>query len=329
MALPPATTYGPDLLGGDFRSTSLPLRPDARGAQDLEATLVRLGDPTHRRAVLYVHGFSDYFFQAEHARRIAEGGALDFYALDLRRYGRSLRPGHLPGDVRDLAEYDEELLAALAVIRAEGHEQVVLLGHSTGGLVTSLFVQRNAGAVDALVLNSPWFDVNDTALRRLTSTPLAAAVSSRAPERVVASLGSDYGRSIHASTGGAWDFDLTLKPVEGFPVRAGWLLAIRRAHHEVARGLRLDLPVLLCTSSRSGGVAGRRPSPAELRSTDTVLDVRHMWRVVPHLARDVTLRTVPGGLHDLALSAPRPRAEYEDTVLRWIASRLDDGPGTT
>ena len=54
------------------------------------STIVRLRArrPSHR-AYLYVHGFNDYFFQAEMGRQFADSG-YNFYAVDLRRYGRSL-----------------------------------------------------------------------------------------------------------------------------------------------------------------------------------------------------------------------------------------------
>ena len=37
-----------------------------------------------------------------------------FFALDLRKYGRSLRAGQTPGYVTDLATYDADIEAALA-----------------------------------------------------------------------------------------------------------------------------------------------------------------------------------------------------------------------
>lgn len=312
------TTYEPDVLGGEFVARTIPLADDGG---DTVATLVRCGDPVHERAVLYLHGFSDYFFQAEHARTMAAGG-VDFYALDLRRYGRSIRPHQVPALVRDVAEYDEEILAALAIIRAEGHREVVLLGHSTGGLIATLFVHHHPRAVNLLVLNSPWYDINDTPLKRSISGPLAAVASWRDPDAVISRLSRSYTASIHASTGGEWTFDLDWKPLDGFPVRASWLSAIRRAQRRVAEGLDLRVPVLMCTSSRSGGAGGTRLTPAQLRSTDAVLDVRHMWAAVGRLGPDITLRTVPGGLHDLALSPPDVRADYTHAVLDWIDRRL-------
>lgn len=311
--------YRPDVLGGDFVARTLTLADGLDG--ELVATLVRLAEPGHTTAVLYVHGFSDYFFQAEHAQAWNDAG-YDFYALDLRRYGRSLRPHHSPGDVGDLQEYDEELSSALALVRAEGHDAVVLLAHSTGGLIASLYADRHPGSIDALVLNSPWFDLNEAPLRKLGSTPVARVLARRDPARAMAALGDAYGSSIHTSRGGAWDFDLAWKPLLGFPVRAGWLLAIRRGQRRLAQGLDIQVPILVCTSTRSGGTAGRTPTPAQLRSTDTVLDVRHMWRFAPSLGPDVTVRTIPGGLHDLALSTSSAREDYLQTVLAWLARRL-------
>src|SRR5262245_425016 len=115
----------------------IPLDPDDEG--EVLATLVRRrsdGGPSNR-AVLYVHGFTDYFFQTHLADFYAARG-WDFYALDLRKYGRSLRPHQTPNFVRDIAEYYPELDAAAEQIRADGHDTLLVNAHSTGGLVTAL-----------------------------------------------------------------------------------------------------------------------------------------------------------------------------------------------
>ena len=80
------------------------------------------GPPPHRRAggaraVLHVHGFADYFFQTGLAEWWDARG-YDFYAVDLRKYGRSWLPHQTPTYVDDLATYAEDLDAALAVITA-------------------------------------------------------------------------------------------------------------------------------------------------------------------------------------------------------------------
>ena len=127
----------PDILPGFSRET-IELPPDYEG--QVVATLVsrkRLA-PTEK-AVLYVHGYVDYFFNTELAERYNAHG-LDFYAIDLRKYGRSLLPHQSPNFALSLEEYFEELDAAIDRIRnRDGHSFVLLNGHSTGGLTGSLY----------------------------------------------------------------------------------------------------------------------------------------------------------------------------------------------
>ena len=126
-----------DVLGAPYTARTLPLRPDDEGA--VVATLVsrRAARPTNR-AVLHVHGFADYFFQTVAADWWVERG-YDFYALDLRKYGRSWLPHQTPTYVADVTTYYEDLDAALAVVASE-HDHVVMSAHSTGGLTVPLWM---------------------------------------------------------------------------------------------------------------------------------------------------------------------------------------------
>ncbi|PYI38975.1 alpha/beta hydrolase [Arthrobacter psychrolactophilus] len=123
------TSWQPDVLGSNFEQLTLELPADSL------ATLVRyVGDtPTWPASslsgadILYVHGWSDYFFQHELAEFWHRAGA-NFYALDLHNYGRSLRPGLVPGQVASLTEYDADIAAALVAIgRAEVTEETMPL----------------------------------------------------------------------------------------------------------------------------------------------------------------------------------------------------------
>ena len=127
-----------------------------------------------------------------------------------------------------------------------------------GGLVTSLWAdaRRGEGLVDALVLNSPWLDLRGSWFERTVFTRVLDVVGTVAPNVVVGKLGPHYGRALHESTGGEWAYDLAWKPFDGFPARAGFARAIRRGHARVARGLDIDVPVLVLASDAIG--SGRR-----------------------------------------------------------------------
>ena len=77
-----------DVLGAPYTCRTIPLRDDDEGAVTATLVACRSDRPTNA-AVLYVHGFVDYFFQT-HLADFFLGAGLDFYALDLRKYGRSM-----------------------------------------------------------------------------------------------------------------------------------------------------------------------------------------------------------------------------------------------
>ncbi|MEV4709688.1 alpha/beta hydrolase [Actinoplanes sp. NPDC049316] len=306
-----------DVLGPPYERHTIDLGTDDEGA--VIATLVRRrADTPSRRAVLYVHGFVDYFFQTHLADFFVERG-WDFYALDLRKYGRSLLPHQTPNFARSLTEYFPELDEAARIIRVEdGHDQMLVAGHSTGGLITSLWshARRDRGIVDGLFLNSPFFDFNVPWVLRRPLMSVVGRTSGRNPYRVLpmSTLGL-YGQSLHSEHRGEWSYELKWKPVLGFPVRTGWLEAIRRGQARLRAGLAIDAPVLVACSTRT--FRGRGWSE-DARVTDTVLDVEHIVRWAPRLGPRVTIARFDGGMHDLTLSGREVRDEVFRELGRWV-----------
>jgi alpha-beta hydrolase superfamily lysophospholipase len=310
-----------DVLGPPYERHTIDLGTDDEGP--VVATLVRRRAATpSRRAVLYVHGFVDYFFQTHLADFFVERG-WDFYALDLRKYGRSLLEHQTPNFCRSLTDYYPELDESARIIReVDGHDQLLVAGHSTGGLITSLWShsRQGQGIIDGLFLNSPFFDFNVPWLMRRPVMAALIAASRKRPYRILptASLGL-YGESIHSEHRGEWTYDLTWKPLLGFPVRTGWLEAIRRGQRRLRAGLGIDAPVLVACSTRT--FRGRAWAE-DVRLTDAVLDVDHIVRWAPRLGPRVTIARFDGGIHDLTLSGKDVRAEVFSELGRWVDAFL-------
>jgi alpha-beta hydrolase superfamily lysophospholipase len=310
-----------DILGAPYKRRTIDLGTDDEGP--VVATLVsRPAEVQTGRAVLYVHGFVDYFFQSHLADFYVERG-FDFYALDLRKYGRSLLPHQTPNFVRSISEYFPELDEAARIIREQdGHRQLLVNAHSTGGLITPLWAHRvrDAGIVDGLFLNSPFFEFNISPLLRRTAGPAYSALARWRPYATVRnSVSLAYGHSIHSTHHGEWTYDLAWKPLESFPVRAAWLAAIRSAHARLQAGLEIPAPVLVACSTES--YRGTSWSEAAMRA-DAVLDVEHIAQYASRLGRHVTIVRVDGGLHDLTLSAPLVREKVFQELDRWIGAYL-------
>ncbi|CAN0234057.1 unnamed protein product, partial [Chrysoparadoxa australica] len=78
----------------DFTKQTLEFPDDYEGK--VIATLIRSNENIKgRKSILYIHGFNDYFFHPH----LAEGfhnNDYNFFALELRKYGRSLLPHQHP-----------------------------------------------------------------------------------------------------------------------------------------------------------------------------------------------------------------------------------------
>jgi alpha-beta hydrolase superfamily lysophospholipase len=322
------TTWSPDFLEG-YETTELPL-PDAEPASgesadvDLVATLIRKSGPRiGLRAALYLHGWNDYFFQTHLADYMSDLG-YDFYALDLRRYGRSLRPGQLRGFITNLDDYSLELDAAADLIGID-HDRLLLIGHSTGGLVAALWAAHNSDRLEGLILNSPWLDMQGSALVRAVGAPVVDRLGSRAPTSIIRLPDQGFNaRSMHISLGGEWDYDLALKSTPGPPIRTGWLRAILLGHQKVAAGLGIGVPILVLASTTSD--FSRRWHEG-LRAVDSVLDVEQIAARAVRLGPHVTVVRIPEGLHDLTLSAPHVREHALDEIGRFVEAYVKPGIG--
>ena len=314
MAHPVEHELQPDVLGEPYRAETIELPDDDEGA--VVATLVsRRADAATGRAVLHVHGFADYFFQTPVADYWVARG-YDFYALDLRKYGRSLRPHQTPNFVTDLTHYYAELDEAFRrITQRDDHAQVVVSAHSTGGLVTPLWVHDHEVPVAGMVLNSPFLDLHGNLFMRTAATKAIDQVGARRPYLTIPrDVSGFYAMSLHQDHHGEWPFDLAWKPLESWPVYAGWLRAVRRGHARVHRGLDLTVPVLVLTSGATGHP---RAYDETCSSTDIVLDVLQIRKWAPKLSGHVTLVKIPGAIHDVTMSRREVRDHAFAEITAW------------
>lgn len=332
MSTPPDPhDWIPDVLGDEFEQLTLPLGSDDEG--EVVATLVRalpartlgqrlFGDrrPLADADVLYVHGWSDYFFQKRLARFWTARGAR-FFALDLRKYGRSLRPHQTPGYIADLGEYDADIAAALAAMQAGSGavgRRLVVLGHSTGGLILSLWAARNPGVASAVILNSPWLEFQLSRFTRETITPLVGLRAKRRPlDRAPQVDLGFYTRAQEevADPADPVDVNLDWRPAQTMPVHAGWLHAILAGHAAIAAGISITAPVCVLLSARSAVPTAWSDA---LTRADSVLVVDDIARAALKLGSSVTIERIDGALHDVFLSRHEAREDAYARLGYWV-----------
>jgi alpha-beta hydrolase superfamily lysophospholipase len=295
------------------------MKPDREG--DVFCTLVCAGyTPEYDRNVLYVHGFNDYFFQTEMAEQFRHNG-YNFYALDLRKCGRSIRPWQTPCDMYDVADYYEDIDAAIAQIKKETKGRLILAGHSMGGLILSMYLHDRPGnSVEALILNSPFLELNIKGYVKKAGLPVISILGKFFPDmRLKKGISLNYGYSISKKRYGEWEYDENWKPVAVPEVTVSWLRAIYKAQCRLRKGLNINCPILVMRSDKS--VKGKLWSD-EFRNADAVLNVEHIRKYAPLLGENVTEIVIDNGLHDLFLSAYNVRTNAYKSMFEWVGKRV-------
>jgi alpha-beta hydrolase superfamily lysophospholipase len=246
----------------------------------------------------------------------------------MQKCGRSRRDGQTPHFITDLALYDAELEHALSAISEQAHTKVLVYGHSSGGLIVPLWLdrlrQRNPAAharVRGLVLNSPFLDLHGPVVVRLSVTSALIAGLSRMRSKGVIRTPTEggYGTTLHRDYHGEFDYNLQWKPVGGFPITFGWLHAVRRGQTRLHRGLDVGVPNLILRSDHN---VRETSDPASMQCGDAVLDVVQIARWAGCIGNRTTIVPVADAKHDVFLSVTQPRQMAYRELDRWLDDYL-------
>jgi len=313
--------YTEDVLQNGFEQTVINQKVDYEGLVTI--TLIRkLSLTNSTKAILYIHGFNDYFFQEIVAEEFLKKG-FHFYALDLRKYGRSILQNQKPNNVRDLSEYYEDIDQALAIIKDEGNKRVVLYGHSTGGLIISLYSanRKESSLFDVLICNSPFYDFNVPWIQKKTIIPLLSFLGRLKPNMdLPIGFSKFYGKSLHKSDYGEWDYNLQWKPHMAPSINAGWINAIHQGHLQIAKGISVNKPILILHSSRSVYLS---KWSEEMFDGDAILNVKDISEKSKRIeSSSKKIVGFKGGMHDLVLSRKTVRNVVFETIFEWLSKQL-------
>lgn len=314
------TLWHTDILGDGYEARTVNLNEAFDGPAVCTVIRKKAKNPSHK-GVLYVHGFNDYFFQRELGDRFVDSG-YNFYAVDLRRYGRSLRGWQYPFNVRKMDEYFEDIDSALNAARRDGNIDISLCGHSTGGLTVALFAAERGArcGVRRVVTDSPFLDWNFSALYRKVLIPAVSLWGAVSPNTKINQGNCDaYAESLLKQYHGEWEYDTDWKMVYSPPVTASWIRAISRGQKRLMKHAEhITVPVLVMHSSRGLDACSWSE---ECQYADVVLNPAMLKKRGAKLGRNPVVATIDSGMHDLILSAPSVRSAAYDTIFRFIRSR--------
>ncbi|WP_168195058.1 alpha/beta hydrolase [Corynebacterium sp. sy039] len=278
--------------------------------------------PATTTAMLWVHGLTDYFFHEHIAQFFATHGYA-FYALDLRKCGRSYRPGQKWHHTNDIEQYFEELTLAAHIILSK-HDFLIPIAHSTGGLIVVLwldYLRRSHPLmhkhIRGAILNSPWLDMIIPAIASAPLKPLLSVSGKYFPDIALPSSSNhSYGQSLHISAQGEWNYDLTYKPMGGHKKYLDWLRSIMLGQQRIhRRKVDCGVPVLTLCSTQS---YFPRAFDAQCTRSDVILNVAQIQKWAKVLSTHTRVAPIAGAVHDVFLSKEYARTEALRISLQWL-----------
>ncbi|CAF1339481.1 unnamed protein product [Adineta steineri] len=312
----------------DYETTIFTLKPDKLGPN--KATLLHARTTNNKnqhfyKAILYLHGYIDYYFHDHVCIRFLEHG-YDFYALDMRKCGRSIISPEQDKYIHyctDLHEYDEEITLAIEHIIKEAKDKerkILLFGHSTGGLIATLYASSGLRHtdIDAVILNSPYLTAMKTTF--VETALLSILMKLRKSQNIDAGW---YGKSIHVSDRGEWNFDLNKIPIDKFPLHGTFLYAVHTIQEDLEKKrISISCPVLFMCSNRS--VKADKTWRDEYAEADIILDVKTMKAMAATIGSQVTIYEIENAKHDIFLSKQAVREQAFDLMFQWLRHLEDN-----
>ncbi len=294
-------------------SEVIPLKDDYEG--EVSAAVERTVLPESDTAVLYIHGYMDYFFQHHLASYFIDQG-ISFYAVELRKYGSSIKPHQHENFFKDITEYDEELSIVLNKIKQDGHSKIIVNGHSTGGLIATYYALHGEykHLISGMILNSPFLEFNIPKVLKHV-LPFIAPFGRMLPYFKFTRLPPFYIQSLHKNYKGRWDFSLKYKPIPSFVTYLGWVRGVWLAQKDVQKRTIENIPCVIFHSDKS--CFANTWDDCMLRS-DAVLNVADIAFFGRKIYPNADIVEIKNAMHDIVLSSDEVIDDYFTQISKWL-----------
>jgi pimeloyl-ACP methyl ester carboxylesterase len=253
----------------------------------------------NKKALIWIPGRNDYFYHYHISEKIR---FLDIYSIDLRNCGESIEEGCIPHYCNNLEEYFEELdLLYDDLINKKNYEEIILYGHSTGGLVSILYYEYNKknknNKIDKLILNSPFLYLKLDCLSNIILNYIIYYISDYIPSLNLSKLNQINKYTTYVKN--IMKIDIKKKSNLEIPVMTDWITSIIYNQYRIQNNkINIeDIPILFISSDRSVNDLNKEIG-------DSVLDIVKMNEIGKKLSdkNNIIFKKIKNGLHDVLIS---------------------------
>ena len=278
-------------------------------------------NPERGKTVTFVHGFGEFFGKYHEVMHLFYQAGYSVFFLELRGFGRSQRLVSDPDliHVNSFNEYLDDVFAfqyqiVQPLIRGDVH---ILFGHSMGGCISTLFLERYPKFFDKAILSSPMleldFRTSDWKLQALSMISTAPNLNAKpSPSFRPFNPKPDFAHSSCASEPRyMYQFSQRLASDKYHTSGSsyGWTRAAYAAMQEaIAYAGDIRIPLLI------------------LQAENDHLVLPGGQRQVAQRARNAAIMKIPGSKHEIFNATTEARELYWQVIFTFLETPVSEIP---
>ena len=246
----------------------------------------------NKNALIWIHGFNDVYYQYNHGEYFLEKG-YDIYAITLRRYYNNYYKFYS----NNLDEFIEDIDNNIKYVLANNYNNIVLYGHSFGGLLSVLYFKKGLyrSLINKLILNSPFFDFFESKLMKFLLNYPIYYLGYLFPKLKLTEnkkLCDPYAMDIL----NRYYFNDEVKNINYSDKYAGFIYTLvdnfKLIHN---KEININIPILVLCSDKSY-------KNSKIYKHDSVLDVEDIKKYSNYIGSNVKIEIIEDAIHDVLVS---------------------------
>jgi len=249
----------------------------------------------NKKLFFWVHGFNDYYYHYHIGNKLLDE-SYDIYSIRLRRYDGSEYLFY----TNDLKEYIEDIDKHLECI-INNYKEIVLYGHSLGGLISTLYLKygKYNNKISFLVLNSPFFEFRVNFFEKILIKYLVFIFDFLIYLGFLDKFVIAYHKGENVYNNYIFKkyfFDKKLKVSEK-PVYLDWVITVSYYQKLISKYIFTTPTLVLCPSNSCN-----EEDLIDNNYGDSVLNVSDMVSISNKIFKNLELKMVNDSIHDIFVS---------------------------
>lgn len=248
---------------------------------------------SNKKCIIWVPGRNDYFYHYHFTNLYPD---YDIYALTLRN--NHYRRKDVYNHIDDVKQHKEEIDTVYEYFKINNYEEVILYGHSTGGLICILYNDLNKkNKISKMILNSPFLKFKRHWIENFFLNWIGWFIFDFVPNiNISFDVFKPNLYSINLSE--RFKINNNYKTLYNAPVISSWLINIMKHQYKLSLGeIKIKVPTLILYCDKS--------CEKQERYGDSVLNISENVKIVPKLFDNFSLLKInlfKDGIHDVLCS---------------------------